>query len=150
MGFSRQGYWGGFQFLLQGVVLIQGSNLGLLHYRHILSQLSYQGSSQTQATCLQSWHISIPLCLPWKRGQTLTCFLLTISSFLLCRGVHPELRRQHVHEDHHAHGHAHRGRGRVLPLHVPASLRAAGGHHLQGLCRHPAFGAGRGACQAHG
>ena len=30
--------------LLQGIFLTQGSNLGLLHCRQILSQLSYQGS----------------------------------------------------------------------------------------------------------
>lgn len=67
-----------------------------------------------------------------SKGKLMS-FSLTISSILLCRGVHLELRWQHVHEGHHAHGHAHRGRGRVLPLHVPASLWAAGGYHLQGL-----------------
>ena len=30
--------------LLQGIFLIQGSNLGLLHCRQILNSLSYQGS----------------------------------------------------------------------------------------------------------
>ena len=30
--------------LLQGIFLTQGSNPGLLHYRHILYQLSHQGS----------------------------------------------------------------------------------------------------------
>lgn len=87
---------------------------------------------------------------PWKSREPLVSFILTISSILLCRGVYLELRWQHVHEDHHAHGHAHRGRGCLLPLHVPASLWAAGGYYLQGLCGHPAFGAGWGACQAHG
>ena len=32
--------------LLQGIFLTQGSNLGLLHYRQILYQLSYEGSLQ--------------------------------------------------------------------------------------------------------
>ena len=54
MGFSRQEYWsgvplpspntaGGCCFLLQGIFLTQGLNLGLLHCRQILYQLSYQG-----------------------------------------------------------------------------------------------------------
>ena len=33
--------------LLQGIFPIQGSNLGLPHYRHILFHLSHQGSPQT-------------------------------------------------------------------------------------------------------
>ena len=34
----------GWDFLLQGIFLTQESNLGLLHYRQILYQLSYEGS----------------------------------------------------------------------------------------------------------
>ena len=34
----------GCYFLLQGIIPTQGSNLGLLHCRQILHQLSYQGS----------------------------------------------------------------------------------------------------------
>ena len=34
----------GSHFLLQGIFLTQGSNLGLLHFRQILYQLSHQGS----------------------------------------------------------------------------------------------------------
>ena len=33
-----------YHFLLQGIFPTQGSNLGLLHWRQILHQLSYQGS----------------------------------------------------------------------------------------------------------
>ena len=36
MGFSRQEYWSGLPFLLQGIFLTQGSNPGLLHCRQIL------------------------------------------------------------------------------------------------------------------
>ena len=36
MGFPRQECWSGLHFLLQGILLIQGSNLGLLHCRQIL------------------------------------------------------------------------------------------------------------------
>ena len=43
--FSRQEYWGGLHFLLQGTFLTQGSNLGLLHCRRILYQLSHQGNA---------------------------------------------------------------------------------------------------------
>ena len=42
MGFSRQEYCSGFHFLLQGIFPTQELNLGLLHYRQILYQLSYE------------------------------------------------------------------------------------------------------------
>ena len=34
MAFSRQEYWSGFHVLLQGILLIQGSNPRLLHLLH--------------------------------------------------------------------------------------------------------------------
>ena len=43
-GFSRQEYWVGFHALLQGILLTQGSNPGLLHCRWVLYHLSHQGS----------------------------------------------------------------------------------------------------------
>ena len=46
MGFSRQEYWSGFHFLLQGIFPTQESNPGLLHCRQILYRLSYEGSPQ--------------------------------------------------------------------------------------------------------
>ena len=46
MGFSRQEYWSGLPFLLQGIFPTQGLNLGLLHCRQILYYLSHQGSSK--------------------------------------------------------------------------------------------------------
>ena len=49
VGFSRQEYWSGCRFLLQGIFLTQGLNTGLPHCR--LYPLSHQGSpwlSQTQ------------------------------------------------------------------------------------------------------
>ena len=42
--FSRQEYWSGCHFLLQGIFLTQGSNPGLLHCRQILYHLNQQGS----------------------------------------------------------------------------------------------------------
>lgn len=65
------------------------------------------------------------------------------------RGLDPELRRQHVHEGGDAHGDAHGGGGRVPALHVSESVRAADGHHVARLGRHPAPGAGRQPRQTH-
>ena len=44
MEFSRQEYWSGLLFLLQGIFPTQELNPGLLHCRRILYQLSHQGS----------------------------------------------------------------------------------------------------------
>ena len=44
MGFSKQEYWSGLPFLLQGIFPTQESNLGLLHCRQIIYWLSYEGS----------------------------------------------------------------------------------------------------------
>ena len=44
MGFPNRNNGVGCHFLLQGIFPTQGSNPGLLHCRHILYQLSYQGS----------------------------------------------------------------------------------------------------------
>ena len=43
MGFSRQEYWSGLPFLLQGIFPTQRLNPGLLHCRQILYQLIYLG-----------------------------------------------------------------------------------------------------------
>ena len=58
MGFSRQGYWSGLHFLLQGIFPTQESNPGLLHCRQILYQLSYEGSpySLIHRNDTNSWH----------------------------------------------------------------------------------------------
>ena len=44
MRFSRHEYWSGLPCPPPGIFPTQGSNLGLLHCRHILYYLSYQGS----------------------------------------------------------------------------------------------------------
>ena len=44
MGFSRHEYWMGCHFLLQRILLTQGSNPGLPHCRQMLYHPSYQGS----------------------------------------------------------------------------------------------------------
>ena len=43
-GFSRQEYWSGLPFPLQGIFLTQGMNPGGLHCRPFPYQLSYEGS----------------------------------------------------------------------------------------------------------
>ena len=56
MEFSRQEYWSGLHFLLQGIFLTQGLNPGLLHCRQTLYHLSYQGSPKWKAfTCSQTY-----------------------------------------------------------------------------------------------
>ena len=47
MEFSRPEYWSSLS-LLQGIFPTQGSNLGLLHCRRILYQLSHKGSPRRQ------------------------------------------------------------------------------------------------------
>ena len=42
MGFSSQEYWSGCHFLLQWIVLTEGSNPGLPHWRQTLYHLSLQ------------------------------------------------------------------------------------------------------------
>lgn len=59
-----------------------------------------------------------------------------------CRGLHPVLRRQHVHEGGDPQRHTHGGRGRVAPLHVPAGVRPPHGRHLPRVGRHAEAGAG--------
>ena len=57
--FSRQEYWNGLPFLLQGIFLTQGSSPGLLYCRQILYHQSHQGSTWSrraycQPSCLSS------------------------------------------------------------------------------------------------
>ena len=50
MEFSRQEYIVDCHSLFQGIFLTQGSNPSLLHCRHILYQLSYQGNPKNNGT----------------------------------------------------------------------------------------------------
>ena len=64
MRFSRQGYWNGLPFLLQGIFPTQGSNPGLLHCRQILYRLSYKGSPlPLPKTSLNIWKFAIHVLL---------------------------------------------------------------------------------------
>ena len=69
MEFSRQEYWSGFHFLLQGVFLTQGLNLGLPHCRQTLYRLSHR-----EATTLRGGVIEVT-----KSKETI--FLLTEPDF---------------------------------------------------------------------
>ena len=76
MGFSRQEYWSGLSFLLQGIFPTQGLTPGLLSCRQILHQLSPQGSpviscpSRTLAG-LGCRLVSLPMDGPQLRPQWL-------------------------------------------------------------------------------
>ena len=59
---------------LQGTFPTQGSNPGLLHYRQIFYQLSYQGSphmglymhrKQSEGGCIQLWTVATPVEWDW-------------------------------------------------------------------------------------
>ena len=78
MGFSRQEYWSGSHFLLQGIIPTQGSNLGLPHCRQILYHLSHQGRARfnpwvRKVPWRREW-LSIPVFLPreFHRQRRLT------------------------------------------------------------------------------
>ena len=62
MGFSRQEYWSGYHFLLQGIFPTQGLNLGLPHCTKMLYCLRHQGSGLLQRVAVNylqcAWYIS--------------------------------------------------------------------------------------------
>ena len=73
----------GCHFLLQGIFLTQGLNLGLQHYRQTLHHLSRQGSPMIQDSDLVSF-----FCM-WPASFTNTVYwtdspFLTVCSSLLC------------------------------------------------------------------
>ena len=73
IGFSRQESGVCCHFLLQGIFLIQGSNLGVLHWQAASLPLSHLGSPYTFA----GWR-------KWlERSHASTCTLLLLSSTLL-------------------------------------------------------------------
>ena len=60
MGFSRQEYWSGCHFLLQGIFPTQELNPGLQHCRQILYHLSHQ-----ESPCVLKW-----VHYPFSRGSS--------------------------------------------------------------------------------
>ena len=66
MELSRQEYWSGCHFLLQGIFLTQGLNLYLLYLSQILHHLSHQGSPYSA--------ILIPL---WEKERDKKTHLMT-------------------------------------------------------------------------
>ena len=99
MGFSRQEYWSGLPFILQGIFRIQGSNPHLLHCRQILYHLSHQGSPgnrwgkfKRMVSCSSMWtraagtsrggstsgtHEPCILCVRWPSGRHVPMFIQT-------------------------------------------------------------------------
>ena len=70
MGFSRQEYWSGLPFPLQGIFLTQGLNPCLLHGRWILHLLSQQ--------------VNLPICYSWvKISLTWSTSLSFLSNSML-------------------------------------------------------------------
>ena len=55
MEVSRQEYWNGCHFFLQGIFPTQGWNLGLLHCRQILYHQSHQGSPVKAISLFKMW-----------------------------------------------------------------------------------------------
>ena len=94
MEFSRQEYWSGLSFPRQGIFLIQGSNLGLQHCRHILYHLSHQKSPKNnEVGCyfLLPWTMFCqnsslwPVCLGWPYMAWLIASLSYASPFTMTR-----------------------------------------------------------------
>ena len=73
MGFSRQEYWSGLPFPLQGILLTQGLNLGLLQCRHILYHLSHQGNLGVVGGCGLVPKLYLTLATPWTVATRLLC-----------------------------------------------------------------------------
>ena len=84
MGFSRQGYRVGCHFLLQGIFLIQGLNLGIPHCRQTLYHLSHQGSHFFPRDLRNNWYCLVSLfCFVYNYYSCSTlCFALNSSYFL--------------------------------------------------------------------
>ena len=59
-GILRPEYWNGSHSLLQGIFPTQGSNLGLLHCREILYQLSHRGSPRILEWVVYPFSSSFP------------------------------------------------------------------------------------------
>ena len=76
MKFSRQEYWSGLPFPLQGIFLTQGLNSGFLHCRQILYRLSHQGNPSylcTNYLCCNIKKFTCPIFLS-SNSTLCTCF----------------------------------------------------------------------------
>ena len=80
MEFSRQEYWSGFHFLLQGIFPTQGSNLYLLYVLHWQADslpLHHQPSVKFLIWCAKITHYMGKL---WEEGKKTSYFILDNSS----------------------------------------------------------------------
>ena len=84
MGFSRQEYWSGLHFLLQGIFLTQGLNPCLLYCQWLLLRLSHLGNLMVNPENVSS-SLSNALFLP--NSEPRWAFLRRVSSIQL---VQPE------------------------------------------------------------
>ena len=79
MGFSRQEYWSGLHFLLQGIFPTQGLNPHLLHLLHCRQILSCWAIREA---CAQTMHSPKVTHTPWKGARHLECFIRTGSTWV--------------------------------------------------------------------
>ena len=80
--FSRQEYWSGYHFLLQGIFLAQGSNPGLPHLRQTHYHLSHLGNPKISSIMLSK---SSSLGLAFK-DQKMFYICRTYKMILCCHG----------------------------------------------------------------
>ena len=84
MGFYRKEYWNGLPFLLQGIFLTQGLNLGLSYCRQMLYHLSHQGSPKYSV--FNNYNL-------WN-----ACFLpMSTTEYLLLHGEHESFFNKNEH-----------------------------------------------------
>ena len=79
VGFSRQEYWSGCHFLLQGIFPTQGSNPCLLHCRWIIYLLSHWGRPNTASQSSEEESFFLPSAFVGS-WQALACGYISPSS----------------------------------------------------------------------
>ena len=101
MGFSRQEYWVGYHFLLQGIFLNQGLNPRLLHWQAGSSPLRHLGRERCKDTlvpernfCLEvTWRTERKLEMDEFSHKVMGCyFILPSILFGTIKGIHSTLR----------------------------------------------------------
>ena len=90
MGFPRQECWGGLPFPSPVIFPNQGLNLGLLHCRQILYQLSYQGRCKWQNLLTSVFSVN----LGWYLPQGVVGISLFLEGIDFLQKSSPHLRRQ--------------------------------------------------------
>ena len=105
MGFSRQEYWVGYYFLLQGIFLNQGLNPRLLHWQAGSLPLSHLGREWCKDTlvpernfCLEvTWRTERELEMDEFSHQVMGCYFILPSILLgTIKGIHSTLREAQI------------------------------------------------------